>query len=117
MKGITQNKPRLGQGGAGIRRKMKIPSTPQLSKPIQLTSNLTSQHPESTAQPKIFCDSRPQTKYILIPQTSSGMQAKPKMISREIPNYPNPIYRPLPKTSGKTITGHAKRNVRFGHGN
>ena len=37
VKGITQNKPRLGQGRAGIKRKIKPHIPPQLSKPIQLT--------------------------------------------------------------------------------
>ena len=31
------------------------------------------------------------------------MQAKPKMISREIPNYPNPMYRPPPKPVEKPL--------------
>ena len=74
---------------------MKIPSTPQVSKPIQLTSKSTLQHPETTAQPKTFTNSRPQTKFILILQTSFGMQAKPKMVSREIPNTPIQYIGPL----------------------
>ena len=51
---IMQNKPRLVKARAGIRRKMIIPSTPQLSKHMQSTSKLTLQHPESTVQPKTF---------------------------------------------------------------
>ena len=103
VKGFMQNKPRLEQGRAGIRRKMKIPSTPQLSKPIQLTSKLTLQHPEGAALPKTFSDSRLYTTYIPLPQTGSGIQAKPKMISREIPNYPDPMHRPPPKPVEKLL--------------
>ena len=92
---------------------MKIQETLQLSKPIQLTSKPTLQHPESTVQPKTFSDSRSQTKYIPIPQTSSGIQAKPKMISREIPTYPNPIYRPAPKPVEKPLQDMPRQNERF----
>ena len=60
---------------------------------MQSIGKLTLQHPEVTAQPKTFSDSRPQAKYTLVPQTSSRVQVKPKM--REIPNYPDPICSPL----------------------
>ena len=96
-KGVTQNKPRLGQGRAGIKRKVKVQIFLQLSKPIQLTEQQILQHPQNTAQPKTSSDSRPQTKYIPVPQTRSGEQSIPKMISRDIPPYPDPICRPPPK--------------------
>ena len=114
VKGITQNKPRLGQGRAGVRRKMKVQPSPQLSNPIKVTSKLTLQHPESTVQPKTFSDSRPKTKYILIPQTSSGIQMKSKMISREIPTYPVPMYRPPLKFSvGKPLQDMSRKITGF----
>ena len=86
-----------------LRRKMKAQSSSWLRKPIQLTSQLTLPHPESTAQPNTFSDSRPQTKYIPIPHTGSGIQAKLKMISREIPIYPNPMYRSLSEPVKKPL--------------
>ena len=101
VKCVTQNKPRLGQGRAGIKRKMKVQSSPQLTKPVQLTSKTNLWHPGITTQPKTLLGSRPQTKYIPILQKISGVQAKPKMVSRKIPTYPNPIYRPPPKPGEK----------------
>ena len=86
-KGITQNKPRLEQGRTGIKRKVKIQTSSQLSKPIQLTGKPFLQHPQNTAQPKISSDSRPLTKYIPVPQTRSGEQSEPKTVSRDTPLY------------------------------
>ena len=51
-KGIIQNKPRLGQGRAGIKRKVKIHIPPQLSKPIQSTVEPILQHMQITAWQK-----------------------------------------------------------------
>ena len=34
VKGISQIKPRLGQGGAGLRWKMKLPISPSINKTI-----------------------------------------------------------------------------------
>ena len=57
-KDITQIELRLGQGRAGIKRKVKIQTPPQLSKPVQLTGKQNLQHPQNTAQPKTLSDSR-----------------------------------------------------------
>ena len=56
-KGITQNKPRLGQGRAGIKRKIKPHLSQQLNKPIQSGEPIL-QQPQNTAQLKTL-DSRP----------------------------------------------------------
>ena len=94
-KGTTQNKSRLGQGRAGIKRIVKTQIHPQLSKPIQFTGESILQHPQNIVQPKTSSDSRPHTKYIPVPQPRSGEHSKPEMVSREIPPYSDPIYRPL----------------------
>ena len=48
VKGIIQNKPRLGQGRVGIKRKIKSHIPPQFNKPIQLTG-------EQILQPQNTC--------------------------------------------------------------
>ena len=48
-KDITQNKPRLGEGRAGIKRKVKIQTSLQISKPVQSTDKQILQHPQNTA--------------------------------------------------------------------
>ena len=53
MKGVSQIKPRLGQGRAGIKWKIKFPASP-LNRPIiQLKEKLISQQPQNLVQPKI----------------------------------------------------------------
>ena len=96
-KGTTQYKSRLGQGKAGIKRKVKVQTSPQLSQPIQSMGTQILQYPQNSVQPKISSDSRPQTNFTQVLQTRSGEQSKTKMISRDIPLYPDPIYRPPPR--------------------
>ena len=56
-KGAIQNKPRLGQGRASIKRKIKPHVSLPSDKPIP-------QQPENIAQKKTSSDFRPHTKYI-----------------------------------------------------
>ena len=109
VKGTTQNKPRLGQGRAGIKRKIKPHIPPQLNKPIQSTQESVLQQPQNTTQPIITSivslpeNSRPHDKCILIPQTRSRDDSRSKMvnrenifdISRETMPYADPIHGPL----------------------
>ena len=117
VKRVSQIKPRLGQGRAGIKQKIKLPMPTSLNRPIvQLKEKPISQQPQNLAQPKITLkvpvpeNSRFHDKIIPIPdyvisQTKSGDDSSSRMgkrkniqdISREIPMYPNPIYRPPPK--------------------
>ena len=53
-KGVTQTKPRLGQGKVHIKQKIKLPLPPPLHKPImKLTEKPISQQPKNLTQPKI----------------------------------------------------------------
>ena len=70
------------------------------------------QHPQNTAQPKTSSDSRPLTKYIPVLQTRSGEQSKPIMISRHIPPYPDPIYKPPPEP-GEIPLQETEKSDRF----
>ena len=90
-KGVTQNKPRLGQDRAGIKQKIKPVISPSLNKAIiQLTEKPILQ-PQNTAQPKTALkisvpeSSRPHEKFIpvpdyVIPQTRSGDDSKSRTI-------------------------------------
>ena len=61
VKAIVQNKTRLGQGRAGLKGKLKIPTPPQHSKSAQVPSKTILQNPESTTQPQTSLESGPQT--------------------------------------------------------
>ena len=54
VKGMTQRKPRLEQGRAGIKRKIKPHKSPQLSKAIQMTGKQILLQPQNTAQQKQY---------------------------------------------------------------
>ena len=110
-------KPRLGQGRAGIKWKIKLPlSLPPNKSIIYLTEKSISQQPQNLAQPKITLNVPPPEssqihyKFIpvpdyVIPKMRSGDDSHSRMvkrktiqnIKREIPTYPDPIYRPPPK--------------------
>ena len=104
-KGKSQIKPRLGQGRTSLRCKRKTPVPPPINKPVV---NLMEKPME---QPKAIQDnSRIHVEIIhipdyTIPQTRSGDNSKSGMdktktildVSREIPIYPDPFYRPLLK--------------------
>ena len=117
VKGITQAKPGLGQGIAVIKQKIKLPVPPLLHKHhIQEKEKRILQQPQNLAQPKITLkvpvpDSSqihetftPVPDYV-IPKTGSGDDSNFRTIkrktiqdiSREIPTYSDPIYRPPPK--------------------
>ena len=72
VKTPTHIKPRIVQGRAGLRRKVKISTPPQPDKPTQVTNKPILQKPESTTQPQTLLESGPQTRYISAPQTRSG---------------------------------------------
>ena len=54
VKGVSQIKPRLGQGRAGTKWKIKLPVSPPFNRPIvQLKEKPVSQQPKILVQPKI----------------------------------------------------------------
>ena len=102
-KHAKKTKPRLGQGRVGIREMAKVQAAPQLSNLIQSTGTEIIQHPQNTAQPAISSDTRPQTKCIPEPQTRFEEKLKAKINNRDIPPYPDAIYRPLPRPPDKPL--------------
>ena len=117
MQGASQIKPRLGQGRAGIKWKIKLPVSTLLDRPIiQLKEKLISQQSRYLEQLQItwkvpvpeqsWIDDKiiPVPDYP-IPETIFGDETSSRTvkrktiqdISREIPTYPDTIYRPLPK--------------------
>ena len=106
MKGISQIKPRLGQGRAGLRCKIK----PLMPLPINKTIVKLIEHPKVVLKVRVQENSRIHDKIMPIPgyeiphtrskHDSSSRMVKRKTIkdvSREIPIYPDPTYRPPPK--------------------
>ena len=99
---ISQMKPRLGQGRAGLRCKVKTP-TPT-NKPIVHIME---------SPPKVFASKSPKVQDVVIPIPnytipeikSRGDASTRKTLqdmSREIPIYPNPVYQ-LPPKPVKTL--------------
>ena len=110
VKGISQIKPRLGQGRAGLRQKIKTPVPTWISKPIVKLMEKPTEQPKVVAKVLIRENSRIHDKIIPIPDyaiphtksrdnSSSGMVKRKTIqdISSEIPMYPDPTYRPPPK--------------------
>ena len=115
-KGMSQIKPRLGQVRACLRQKIKLPMSPPIDKPIVKLTKKPIPYTQKIEQPKITlkvpipeCSSIhdkiiPIPDYT-IPQTRSADDSSFRMvkrktiqdISRKIPMYPVPIYRPPPQ--------------------
>ena len=93
-KGVSQIKPRLGQGRAGLKHKIKLPVSPPINKPIvKLTEKPISQ-PQNLTQPQITSKvSVPESSQIhdkiipipdyAIPQARSGDDSSSKMVKRK----------------------------------
>ena len=65
-------KPRIGQGRAGLRRKVKSVTPPPPSKAAQVISKPDLQHPEITTQPQASLKPKPQIEHIPVAQTMAG---------------------------------------------
>ena len=101
LKEAPQINPRLGQGRAGLRHKIKTPVSPLISKPIvQSLKKLVEQSeipvPKVPKMPnKITPDYAIPN---IIPHDSGSRMVKKKAkqdVSKEIPIYPDPVYRPI----------------------
>ena len=71
-KAPTQIKPRIGQGRAVLRRKVKTSTPPQPENPAQVTNKPILQNPEGTTQPQTSLESGLQTRHIPVLQIRSG---------------------------------------------
>ena len=105
-KEVSQIKLRLGEGRAGLRCKMKTMIPTPISRPIAQITKKPVQQPKAPI-PKT---SRIQDKIVpiqnnAIPHTRSIDNSGSRMVNRmtiqdsnrELPAYPDPTYRPLPK--------------------
>ena len=107
-KGTSKIKPRIGQGRAGLRQKIKSPIPLPINKPIvKLTERPKEQSNVAlkvlTSECPIIKDKITPEPVYAIPQTRSGDDPSSRMVkrklihdvSREIPMYPDLVYRPL----------------------
>ena len=94
VKGVSQNKPRLGQGRTGIKWKIKFPVSPPIDRPIVELKKPISQQPQNLVQQKITSnvpvtessqihDKLIPVPDIIIPQTRSGDDSSSRMIKRK----------------------------------
>ena len=100
-------KPRIGQGRAGLRRKVKAPQP--ITSPHLLPAQPITEHdsrtvvplPEPTNQLQSHVQSqilpRPLSQHHPIDPTHIPQQIGPKIQHRPTPSYPNPYARPPPK--------------------
>ena len=106
---VTSEVEGLGQGRAGFRWKIKTPMPPPIIKPIVKLIEKPIEQPKVILKVPIPESSRKHDKITpipdyAIPQTGSGYDSSSIMvkrktiqdISREIPMYPDPVYRPPP---------------------
>ena len=96
-KNPTWKKPKLRQGRAGLRRKVKVVTPPQSIKPVPVMPKLEKQKTETTTQPQVTVGSKPQVDHIPVIQTTSKQLLKPKMLTKEVPPYPDPRKRSSPR--------------------
>ena len=75
-------KPRIGQGRAGLRRKVKSVTLPMPNKTAQVTSKSDLQNSEITTQPQTSSRPKPQIENILEVQTTPGQQSRPKLLTK-----------------------------------
>ena len=97
VKTPTWKKPRLGQGKAGLRRKVKVVTPSQPNKPAQVVPPSERQKSEVTLQPQASIGSTSQAEYIPLTSTASKQPLNPKLFTREVPSYPDPKIRPPPR--------------------
>ena len=86
-------KPRIGQGRAGVKRRSR---TALPSQPKQTLATVTKSMPEVAAQPQVTA----QTEHVSPAQTDFGQPLGPRIVTRKVPIFPDPLLRPPPKLPG-----------------
>ena len=90
---ISQEKPRMGQGRAGMRRRRP----PPINQTVTQTSDLSKKIPEvSKVEKKVITHPDFTTPVQSVNNPSAGVINRMPMI-KDIPIYPDPTYRPPPK--------------------
>ena len=79
-------KPRIGQGGAGVGRKMRVALPPQ---PRQI--------PIPEPMPKVEKQLQATSQHESPVQTKFRQPIGPRIEVRQVPNYPDPLLRPPPR--------------------
>ena len=79
-------KPRIGQGRAGIRRRVRIVLP---SQPKQTPAPITKSMPEVVAQEQMTA----QTEHVSPAQTDFRQPIGPRIETRQVPFYPDPLLR------------------------
>ena len=93
----TWKKPRLGQGWAGLRRNVKVVTPPQTNRSVPVMPKAEKQKTETTTQPQTTVGSKPQIKHRPVMQTAPKQLLKPKMLTKEVPPYPDTKIKPPPR--------------------
>ena len=81
-------KPRIGQGREGVRRKVRVAPP---SQPRQTPASATERMPEVAAQPQVAAE------HVSPAQTDFRQPISPRIEKREVPFYPDPLFRPPPR--------------------
>ena len=93
-KTFTWKKPWLGQGKAGLKRKVKMVTSLPPNKPAQVTPKTDKQKFEITTQTQATLGSEPQIEHIPVIQNAPKQKLKPKMFTKEVPPYLDPRKKP-----------------------
>ena len=103
---ISQEKPRMGQGRAGMRRRRP----PPINQTITQTSELSKKIPEvSKIEKKVITHPDFTTPVQSVNNPSAGViNRMPKI--KDIPIHPDPTYRPPPKPT-KVPTSESPENI------
>ena len=102
-KEVTQIKPRLSQGRAGLRCKIKMPASPPISEPIIQVLKKSIQQSEILVSKTSKVPNKIKPDYAIpdiVPHDSGSRMVERKAkqdVNKEIPMYPYPVYRPPPK--------------------
>ena len=90
-------KPRLGQGRAGLKRKVKVTSS-QPNKQAQIEPTpLERQKSKIREQPEATVGIESQTEHIPIMQSAPKKFFSPRTFTKQVPPYPDPLLKPPPR--------------------
>ena len=85
-------KPRIGRGRAGIQRRARM-VIPSLPKQTLAPATVEKSMPEVITQPQVAA----QTEHVSPVQTAFKQTLSPRIVTRQVPFYPNLLLRPPPR--------------------
>ena len=93
--------PRIKQGRAGLRRKVKVVTPSQPSKPAQVVPHSEKQHKSKIReQLQATVGTESQTEFIPIIQSAHKQLLSPRTLTKQVSPYPNLHIRPPPRLPG-----------------